>query len=166
MGSTGGLGAVRLEVDVFSSPPVIPIVRRQVSRMFGINYRCDSCDFEFCSGWSHHSAGQHVVCSSCATHFTLGGGQSEWGTKKGERLQLLTFDGEHDVPTGVFVTVLEKDSEIANLQEQDGVSRLEFEPVSCPQCDRHDSLKQWFDENASCPKCRIGTIHRRGSCIY
>lgn len=26
MGSTGGLGAVRLEVDVFSSPPVIPIV--------------------------------------------------------------------------------------------------------------------------------------------
>lgn len=28
MGSTGGLGAVRLEVDVFSSPPVIPIVPR------------------------------------------------------------------------------------------------------------------------------------------
>ena len=131
-----------------------------------MNYRCDSCDFDFCSGWSHHSAGQHVVCRNCATHFSLGGGESEWGTKQGERLQLLTFDGEHDLPTGVFITVQEKDSQIALLQEQDGVSRLEFVSVACPQCCAIDSIAQWFDENEKCPKCKEGTMQRCGSCIY
>ncbi|ADG69038.1 hypothetical protein Plim_3224 [Planctopirus limnophila DSM 3776] len=134
--------------------------------MFGISYRCDSCDFTFCSGWSHHSAGQHVVCSNCAAHFILGEGQSEWGAKIGEQLQLLTVDGEHDVPTGVFITVLERNSENAHLPEKYGVSRLAFDPVSCPHCESLGSLRQWFDENASCPKCYSGTIHRHGSCIY
>lgn len=106
------------------------------------------------------------MCSDCATHFTLGGGHSEWGTEEGEQLQLFTFDGEDDVPTGVFITVLQKDSKISILQEQDGVSRLEFEPVPCPQCHGHDTLKQWFEENAKCPKCRLGTVNRGGSCVY
>ena len=134
--------------------------------MFGNTYGCADCDFEFCSGWSHHSAGQHVYCRSCATHFTLGGGASEWGTHKGERLQFFTFDGENDIPTGVFVAVDEKDIELGQLQAADGVSRLKFDNVDCPACGASDSIAQWCDPGQNCPKCKAGTILHRGSCIY
>ncbi|MEZ6093003.1 MAG: hypothetical protein R3C03_02025 [Pirellulaceae bacterium] len=35
---------------------------------------------------------------------------------KGERPRFFTFDGENDIPTGVFVAVDEKDIELGQLQ--------------------------------------------------
>ncbi|MDB5342729.1 MAG: hypothetical protein JWP89_1106 [Schlesneria sp.] len=36
--------------------------------MMGHSYECTDCDFEFCSGWSHHAGGQLRVRPARATH--------------------------------------------------------------------------------------------------
>src|SRR4051812_17366438 len=74
-------------------------------RVFGNVYRCTKCRFSFSSGWSHHEGGQLLVCKTCGKHYVLGGGQSCWGAKDGERLQLLAGNEEEQVPTGVSVAV-------------------------------------------------------------
>ena len=135
--------------------------------MFGITYHCDQCDFEFCSGWSHHASGQFMVCSNCGCDYVLAGGESCWGTHAGERLQLFAIDGENDVPTGCFTTVREKSmDELANAQAADGVSRLELDPLQCPNCKMTNTMLQWFNNGDQCPRCRAGHIRQRGSCIY
>ena len=135
--------------------------------MFGVTYNCDNCDFDFCSGWSHHASGQFMVCSNCGFDYVLTGGDSCWGTKEGERLQLFAFDGENDVPTGCFTTVRGKSSdELAKAQMTDGVSRLQLDPLQCPNCNKTDSMLQWFNDGDPCPSCDGGRIKQRGSCIY
>ena len=142
---------------------ILLIVERN---MFGNTYRCSDCDFEFCSGWSHHSAGQHLVCRNCATYFTLGGGESVWGTHAGERLQFFAFDGEKENPTGVFVIVEENSLAFGKLQGIDGVSQVKFGQVDCPVCGVHDTMAQWFESGQKCPQCKNGSIVYSGACIY
>ncbi|MDC0284681.1 hypothetical protein OAK85_04935 [Mariniblastus sp.] len=134
--------------------------------MFGITYNCDTCDFEFCSGWSHHAADQFMVCNHCGCDYVLAGGDSCWGTQEGERLQLFAFDGENDVATGCFTTVRDKSDDMANAQMIDGVSRLQLAPLQCPNCNKTDTMLQSFNDGDPCPRCDGGRIKQRGSCIY
>jgi hypothetical protein len=128
--------------------------------MFGITYTCDQCDFGFCSGWSHHAAGQLMVCGNCGRGYVLSGGASCWGTHIGERLQLFAFDGETDVPTGCFTTVREEPTNESELvQTEDGVSHLYLDPLQCPHCSRTDTLRQSFEDGDECPKCHTGQVH-------
>mgnify|MGYP007046955198 CR=1 FL=1 len=132
--------------------------------MMGHSYSCDRCDFEFCSGWSHHAGGLFVVCPSCAAQFTLGDGQSEWGPREGETLRLMALgpDGEEPTEIRAVIHILPRE----NDEEWDLVVRLNFGNVPCPQCDTDEKLIQEFDAGQSCPQCHEGKIERTGSCIY
>ena len=132
--------------------------------MMGHNYKCDQCDFEFCSGWSHHAGGQFLVCPSCAAQYILGDGQSEWGPRDGETLRLLELGLEIDEPTEVTTAI--HVLPMASDEDWDGVVRLEVGNLFCPKCDEHEKLIQEFDEDQSCPACHKGKVERRGSCIY
>lgn len=132
--------------------------------MMGHNYECDSCDFEFCSGWSHHAGGQFLVCPSCASQYILGDGQSEWGPRDGEKLRLIELCVDTYQPTQMssVIHILPR----ADEEEWDGVVRLDVGDLRCPKCEPHEKLIQEFNENAECPQCHDGKIERHGSCIY
>lgn len=132
--------------------------------MLGHNFKCDRCDFEFCSGWSHRAGGQLLVCPSCGSQYILGGGQSEWGPCEGETLRLFT-GGLHaviptDISTAIHILPAPDD------EEWDGVVRLDVDGLCCPQCSARETLTQEFDKDQRCPACREGKIKRHGSCIY
>ena len=131
--------------------------------MFGEEFRCTKCDFEFCSGWSHHTGGQHLVCRHCGEQFFLGGGESRWQPRSGELLQLFPQNGEGSIPVGSKIEVRLPD---AAPGEKDGVAYLEIPALKCPRCNNTDALVQRLQENILCPTCNLGTIIRCGSCIY
>jgi len=134
--------------------------------MLGHSYECTKCDFEFCSGWSHHAGGQSIVCAQCGAHFLLGEGQSPWSPRDGETLQLMEHGSEQgaDAPTGISTVV--HYASPREGQEWDGIVRLLTEPLICPRCNGQEALIQEFDADARCPACRTGTIKRRSSIIY
>lgn len=132
--------------------------------MFGNVYRCTKCPFSFSSGWSHHEGGQLLICSSCAKHYVLGGGQSCWGAKDGERLQLLTDNEDDQVPTGVSVAVSVREPDPA--KEWDGVYSLQFEDIPCLGCGGNNVLVKALEEGSPCPACGSGLVKKEGKCIY
>ena len=132
--------------------------------MFGNVYRCSKCRVSFSSGWSHHEGGQLLVCKACAEHYVLGGGQSCWGAKNGERLQLLSGNEEEQTPTGfsVVVSVARPDPG----KRWDGVALLVFDDLPCPNCQRVNVLVQELEEGSPCPSCGAGVVKAEGTCIY
>jgi hypothetical protein len=64
-----------------------------------------SVDSLLLRGWSHHEGGQLLVCKACGMLYVLGGGQSRWGAKNGERLQLWSGNEEEQIPTGMSAMV-------------------------------------------------------------
>jgi hypothetical protein len=132
--------------------------------VFGNEYRCTKCRFEFSSGWSHHAGGQLLVCKACAKHYVLGGGQSCWGAKDGEWLQLLTGNDNDQDSTGVRVAVSVPKPD--DMNKWDGVFLLEFEDIPCPSCGGKNALVQTLEEESPCPACRTGLVKKEGTCIY
>ena len=132
--------------------------------MFGNSYRCTKCRFSFSSGWSHHEGGQLLVCKDCGKHYVLGNGQSCWGAKDGERLQLLIGNEEGQVPIGVSATVHVPKPD--PTKKWDGVSLLHFEDMPCPSCGGENTLVQSLEEESPCPACKIGSVKKDGTCIY
>ncbi len=133
--------------------------------MFGNEFRCTHCQFEFSSGWSHHAGGQLLVCKVCGKHYVLGGGQSCWGAKNGEQLQLFAANEEGDrVPTGVIVVVSVPRPDPA--EKWDGVSLLQFDDIPCPGCGGRNVLVQSLEEESPCPACGKGVVKKEGTCIY
>jgi hypothetical protein len=132
--------------------------------MFGNEYRCTKCRFSFSSGWSHHEGGQLLVCKACGKRYVLGGGQSCWGAKNGECLQLLTGNEEEQVPTGVSAVVSVPKPDPA--KQWDGVSLLQFEDIPCPGCGGTNFLVQSLEEQSPCPACGTGVVKKDGTCIY
>lgn len=132
--------------------------------MFGEVFHCTECEFNFCSGWSHHTGGQHLVCQFCGDLFSLGGGESCWGAKPGELLQLFALVGEDDVPVGV--TVEAKLRKTAPGEKWDGIAYLEVPELACPHCKHTNGLVQTLPSSLQCPKCKSGTVVGGGSCIY
>ena len=132
--------------------------------MMGNTYGCGNCEFEFCSGWSHHAGGQFLVCPSCASQYILGHGQSEWGPSEGETLRLVELGVDLDYPTAIasVIHILP----MVDNEEWDGVVRLDVGDLRCPKCEEHEKLIQEFNELAGCPQCHVGKIELQGSCIY
>lgn len=132
--------------------------------MMGHSYECTDCDFEFCSGWSHHAGGLFLVCPACAAHYVLGRGQSVWGPREGETLWLIEEGANDDQQSNEpYVANIRP---VTDVEEWDGVVRLVIEDLRCPKCTAHERLTQEFAEHQICPQCKIGIIERRGSCIY
>ncbi len=132
--------------------------------LLGHIYRCNNCEFEFCSGWSNHAAGQFVVCTECATQFILGSGSSSWGPSDGESLEYLEITDISERPTGVRSVVQIPKTNAS--QQWNGVIVLELDNAYCPRCLAENAIAQSFEPNASCPKCKTGDIQQHGSCIY
>lgn len=114
--------------------------------MMGHGYECTGCDFEFCSGWSHHAGGQLLVCPSCATHYVLGDGASVWDPREGEILQLIDCDADDNKRTGTTCMVHMQPQ--ADNEEWDGVFACSLR-LRCPRCAAHERLIQEFTETRS-----------------
>jgi phage FluMu protein Com len=132
--------------------------------MFGVQYACDQCDFDFCSGWSHHSGGQHFVCKVCVTYFVLGGGASCWRPRELELLEYIEMGDESYMPTGVRtrIRILRGPGD----KKWNGVLLLAARNIRCPRCKAADALLQRFAFSAKCPRCKTGNIINNGECIY
>jgi hypothetical protein len=124
--------------------------------MFGHIYRCSKCPFSFNSGWSHHEGGQLLICKACGQDYVLGRGQSCWGTKEGERLQLMTRNEETRTPTGINTVVKVVQPEPGN--KSDGVSVLQLDKIPCPKCKCENSLVQTLEQQSPCPICKTGVV--------
>jgi ribosomal protein S27E len=105
-----------------------------------------------------------LVCRACGKQYVLGAGQSCWGAKNGERLQLLTDNEEERVPTGVSVVVSVPIPDRA--KKWDGVSQLQFDDIPCPGCGGRNVLAQSLEEQSLCPACGTGMVKKEGTCIY
>ncbi|MEP6670611.1 MAG: hypothetical protein ABJF10_15750 [Chthoniobacter sp.] len=139
--------------------------------MFGEIFTCSSCDFEFQSGWSHHQAGESLVCRECATAYFAGEGVSRWGAIPGERLKL--FRGvyvkrrkrEEYQATGAFLTVSQnrasKDSAVFLFFLEEDLRHL-----SCVTCGKSGSIVETLHVGDQCPKCKAGKIGEPDRCIY
>ena len=131
--------------------------------MFGRNYGCSNCPFDFSTGWSHHAGGQFLICPACGEQYILGAGQSCWGAKDGETLQLLHGTENKDTPTGVTVTV--ENIQPGEQEDWEGGSFLRFADLRCTVC-LEGVLVQDLSEGSPCPLCRTGTVRAAGTCIY
>ncbi len=129
--------------------------------MMGKHYTCSACNFDFASGWSHHAGGQFIACSKCGAQFVLGNGESQWGAKDNETLSLRRLLTDEHIDTAVVV----KNATIADDEEWDGVSFLQFNEFTCPDCNAA-GIVQAFDDDSLCPACKNGRINQGGSCIY
>ena len=141
------------------------------SAMFGEVFTCPSCEFEFCTGWSHHAGGQFLICRECATRYLAGEGVSPWGAKCGAQLKLLRYvyvkrrRGWEYQDTGIVLTVGER-----NLSEEASVF-LYFDGenlshLSCPACSKAGSLVGTLNVGDRCPRCRAGIFGEPDTCIY
>lgn len=131
--------------------------------MFGMYFRCTGCPFDFASGWSHHEGGLFLVCPSCARLYVLGRGESCWGPKDGERLQLLRHSVDDPKPIGIQVNITLAEPDPAH--GYGGVWRLDFDDIPCPDCGTAP-LVQSLERGRNCPACKSGTIEMSGPVIY
>jgi hypothetical protein len=139
--------------------------------MFGQVFTCSACDFEFCSGWSHHAGGQLLVCRNCAAHYLAAEGASIWGPTEGERLQLFRFHyvkrrKRHERrPTGVYLEVATPGSSDA----PQGCFRCvgkSLRGVVCESCGDKGSIVEALHAGDPCPECKTGKINEPSECIY
>jgi hypothetical protein len=63
----------------------------------GQHAECDSCDFEFLGGHSHHAGCSNVVCIACLARFALPT-DSHWGPNVGEMIFLCKIVGKFQSP--------------------------------------------------------------------
>jgi len=131
--------------------------------MQGNEYACSDCDFEFCSGWSHHAGGQFIVCRCCGTKFILGGGNSCWGSQVDETLQVIRCDGSNQF-LGIEVRVMNKS--FMDPDDEALVPYLRFDDIPCPDCKENNEIVQKFNPDDPCPRCPTGKINITGTCIY
>ena len=137
--------------------------------MYGEEYRCSDCNFEFCTGLSHHSKGQHLVCSNCATYFLARtiASTDEQSPKQEKLIQCGDHENidSHDKDTGITIYrgnefLAGKDTILMyNLHES-------LAKIVCPSCNTLGSIVQVFEDGTLCPKCSTGTIKYAGTCVY
>jgi len=139
--------------------------------MFGYAFTCSACDFEFHTGWSHHLAGQSLLCGVCATHYLAGEGASPWGAVAGERLQLLRWHyvkrrKRHELrATGISLLV----SKAPPPDTPAGVFYLlgeSLRDVACQSCGTSGSIVETLTGRDACPKCKAGRIKEPHQVIY
>jgi hypothetical protein len=132
--------------------------------MFGNTFKCSDCDFEWCSGWSHHAGGQFLICRTCGTQILAGGGASCWRPKAGEQLQLFCWLDDKLQPSGVFV------SAPATVPiSEDGVFMFtdSLPDLTCPHCHATKTVTDHLQAGETCPKCKRGSVQKSpGVCTY
>jgi len=139
--------------------------------MLGEIFRCSDCTFEFASGWSHHSGGQHLVCRVCGEEFIAKDGASIWGPQAGEELTLYHNRYRKRIKryqlkkTQLTITATDENSDDAPA----GCFYCLTSPllsISCPVCDQLGSIVEKLENGSRCPKCNDGVISLDGDCIY
>jgi hypothetical protein len=130
--------------------------------MFGQNFGCSTCDFEWLSGWSHHIGGQFLLCRSCCTPLLAGGGKSNWSPKPGEQLELFYGLKESWHPSGMFITVPATGVPANAFQ----FSVLVQQGIPCPTCHATSAVTDSLKAGEPCPKCKRGFVEERGTCIF
>ena len=131
--------------------------------MGGHHCQCNKCDFDFCSGHSHHEGAAGVMCSECATEFSLPT-RSSWGPNIGEVLELHKLTRTFDKKTKKRKVLLRVTREPTGLklQVEEGASRGEvhypIESMVCPICSAAGVLKLDFSTGEQCPKCKLGKL--------
>ena len=114
--------------------------------------------------------GQFLVCRFCGTHFHAGGGESCWGAKPGERLELFIYRYTKRLkrhvpgPTGIHLQPSDLSPGAAS-----GFFYLladALAPLDCPHCLKTGGLVERFEAGDACPKCHQGRIGNDGTCVY
>src|ERR1041385_9085997 len=126
--------------------------------MFGRNFGCSKCNFEWGTGWSHHVGGQFLICRSCGTPILAGRGTCCWGPKSGERLELFCYLGEEWQPSGIFVTVPPD----GRATEDSMLPDVVREGIACPHCHATSAVTDTLLAGQPCPKCKRGIVEERG----
>jgi rubredoxin len=139
--------------------------------MFGESFRCDECGFTFLSGWSHHTGGQHLVCSSCGGDFIAKDGSSVWGSEPGEKLSIYQNVYKKKVKNFTLVktnlTIIATDEHPADAP-MGCFYRLTtpLRSLACPACKESGVLVERLKDGCSCPLCKKGRIADGGKIIY
>lgn len=131
---------------------------------FGQRCKCTECDFDFCSGHSHHEGASSAVCKECLTLFDLPT-KNFWGPEIAEVIELFKVEkrlvykhkkkpprtewSRH--PTGEFL--------LAEPSGQEwGRVHYPIDTVICPQCKTKGSLILDFESGENCPQCKSGKL--------
>ncbi len=132
--------------------------------MMGQRCQCNHCDFQFMAGHSHHAGASFAICLHCLTEFSLPT-ESPWGPAVGELIQLFQVHREWKVRHKKKPPVCQFRFEPTNeylLAEPSGAGWFNviypIDTLTCPSCQQLHTLVLDFDDGASCPKCKQGTL--------
>jgi hypothetical protein len=128
---------------------------------------CDSCDFEFWSGHSHHEGASNLVCTNCDARYCLPT-KSIWGAESDEMIELNTVTYEPRKqrarkkylpmvtrvrkPSGQYILAVSSGAPHFWIT-YDGVAEL-----SCMTCRSVGLIVQDVDSGDACPRCKTGKI--------
>ena len=144
--------------------------------MVGMDFNCDTCDFEMSSGNSHHVGAFFCVCLACGDCLGIGTGESFGGAEReGENLNVLWFrygagcKQDEWVNTGVKITV--RCGPPIHVPAEVGGPAMEWwapdtSDIVCPGCGVRGQVVTELHEGDTCPKCRQGRIKASGPVIY
>lgn len=129
---------------------------------FGQHCACNSCDFVFYSGHSHHAGYNEMLCLACLTEFALPT-ESLWGPQVGELIMVHRLVWErkvvHKKKPPRFTARLEPTDEflIAESAGEWGI-HYPIDHLICPHCQRVGSMALDFAHGQGCPKCDGGIV--------
>jgi len=128
---------------------------------------CDTCDFEFYSGHSHHVGASNLVCTQCDARYCLPT-KSAMGPDFDEMIELNVETHEPCKqrgrkkkepaykrvrrPLGQYVLALSTGA------PQFGVRYEGVEELKCATCDSKGLIVQNFKPGDPCPRCKRGKI--------
>ncbi len=126
--------------------------------MFGEVFRCDACQFEFLTGWSHHEAGQLLLCVGCSTKFKAVSTENRWGPQSGVPLRLIRYVVQEEgprLPVDTGIVLMPSDTVRPGTEWGTYYFMHEVLPsLSCPCCKLVGSIVETLDEEVACPKCK------------
>lgn len=132
----------------------------------GHSYKCDSCNFTFWSGWSHHERGDACVCRACGEMFRIVSLISCWGPSPGELLPVMHMkrSGKRGVRVDAIDTGMRVQAEAVENEGKFKLVRLPIGDIRCHKCT--GELTQSLSIGEPCPKCHQGHILHQGEVIY
>lgn len=128
----------------------------------GQHCKCNSCDFDFHNGHSHHSGFSQMLCVACLTAFALPT-ESPWGARLGELIVVHRLVREVEVthkkkpPRITYRLEASDEFVIAESAGEWGVA-YPITHIICPHCGRKGTMALDFFHGQTCPKCRLGTL--------
>jgi len=137
---------------------------------FGQHCSCDSCEFEFLSGHSHHTGAGDAVCTQCDARYCLPS-KSSWGPDFDELVELHSTHAEpvrhrgrrknilyHNVvrePTGQHILAVRIEVEGLPYPR---VAFAGVDELECTTCKSRGSIVLDFNQSDACPRCKTGKL--------